>query len=248
MNQLKELDHCATAFWDPIPKKNRFPRDLEEHLSIYYPASIEPITRMTVNSVHGWLSTHGYASCPSCASDQRLDGCIVANQGHAFLFIDNALPRDERRMIVAHETAHYWHDYEMPRRRMGKRFGKDGLHLLDNPISGIDLLMASASGVPIQAYYHYHQKDAHLESEVERRANTLTCLFIAPLSSVMDKAAKDGVAWDDDSRWLAMLQHSFGIPQRWAVGYLPLLPRKPVSPSFSSWFLPASRTGVTHDV
>jgi hypothetical protein len=56
------------------------------------------------------------------------------------------LPRDERRMIVAHETAHYWYDYEMPRRRMAKRFGKDGVHLLDKPISDIDLLMASASG------------------------------------------------------------------------------------------------------
>jgi Zn-dependent peptidase ImmA (M78 family) len=247
MNQLRDWEHSAAAFWEPIPEKHCFPRHLEEHLSIYYDASITLLSTLTVKRVHGWLTASGIPN-QSPEHDRRLDGCIVAHHGHAFLLIDDALQPDERRMIVAHETAHFWIDYEWPRRRVASRFGQAGVELLDQEraLSDADLLMATAAGVRIQTYYHYHAKSAQQESEVERRANTLACLLIAPPNNVISEAARRHIACDDDARWLTLLHQQFGMPERWGRGYLPLLARQPVSPSYSSWFLPSTR-GASHD-
>ncbi|HQR09069.1 MAG TPA: hypothetical protein PLN21_19765, partial [Gemmatales bacterium] len=179
MKILEDLEHCAATFWEPIPERSSFPRDLERYLPLHYQASIKSLPGLTVQRVDEWLSTNGIGSTgPS--NSRRLDGCIIAQKGLAILFIDAALSVDERRMIVAHETAHYWIDYEVPRRRMKLRYGDGGLQILDQerPAETVEILMATAVGASIQAFYHYHFKEHKQETEVEQRANTLACLLI----------------------------------------------------------------------
>lgn len=248
MRNLEDLEHSAAAFWEPIPERNHFPRDLEQYLPLHYQASIESLPALTVQRVHDWLSVNGIAfTDPS--SNRRLDGCIIAQKGHAILFIDDALPLDERRMIVAHETAHFWIDYELLRRRIKLRYGSAGVQILDKerPVETVEMLMATATGSPIQAFYHYHFKDHKHENEVERRANTLACFLIAPLQEVLSRAKKCRMAREDESKWLELLHQVFGIPENWARGYLPLLQKNIRGRSFSSWFLPPTSKGDNHD-
>lgn len=248
MKILEDLEHCAATFWEPIPERSSFPRDLERYLPLHYQASIKSLPGLTVQRVDEWLSTNGIGSTgPS--NSRRLDGCIIAQKGLAILFIDAALSVDERRMIVAHETAHYWIDYEVPRRRMKLRYGDGGLQILDQerPAETVEILMATAVGASIQAFYHYHFKEHKQETEVEQRANTLACLLIAPRRDVLLLAKKRRMAGKDESKWLEMLHHEFGMPENWGRGYLPLLQRNLRERSFSSWFLPPTDQGDNHD-
>jgi hypothetical protein len=248
MRNLEDLEHCAAAFWKPIPERNYFPRDLEQYLPLHYQASIETLPGLTVQRVHEWLSAKGIAST-NPSNKRRLDGSIIAQKGHAILFIDAALSLDARRMIVAHETAHYWIDYELPRRRMKLRYGNGGMQALDQERAPeiVEILMATAMGAPIQAFYHYQFKEHKQETEVEQRANTLACLLIAPRREVLSRAKICRMSRDDESKWLELLHHGFGIPENWGRGYLPLLLRNFRERSFSSWFLPPTGKGDNHD-
>lgn len=247
MRNLEDLEQCAAVFWEPIPHRNHFPRDLEQYLSIYYAASIESLPKLTVQRVQEWLSENGFPSTYS-PNDRRLDGCIIAQKGHAILFLDDALPLDERRMIIAHETAHFWLDYELPRRRMKQRYGAAGMQILDKerPAHTVEVLLAAATSSPIEEFYHYHFKESKHETEIEQRANTLACLLIAPSREVLARATKCRIARDDKSKWLELLHQGFGMPENWARSYLPLLQRSIRGRTFSSWFLaPVSK--VKHD-
>lgn len=248
MKNLEDLEHCAAAFWEPIPERTSFPRDLERYLPLHYQASIETLSGLTVQRVHEWLSAIGFAPT-NPQKNRRLDGCIIAQKGHAILFIDDALSLDQRRMIVAHETAHYWIDYELPRRRMKMRFGDDSVKILDQERTAetVEILMATAAGAPIQAFYHYHFKDHKQETEVEQRANTLACLLMAPRREVLARAKKCQMTREDESNWLKLLHQDFGMPENWARGYLPLLHWDFRERSFSSWFVPSTRQGANHD-
>lgn len=248
MRNLEDLEQCAAAFWEPIPERNLFPRDLERYLPVHYQASIESLSGLTVQRVHEWLlaSCNPYSGSPN---NRRLDGCVIAKKGYAILFIDDALPQDERRMIVAHETAHFWIDYELPRRRMKLRYGEGGMQALEQERAAktVELLMATATGAPIQAFYHYHFKETKQETEVEQRANSLACLLIAPRKQVIAQARKKQLAREDESKWLGLLHQTFGVPENWARGYLPLLQRNYRDRAFSSWFLPSTGKGDNHD-
>lgn len=248
MKSLEVLEHCAAAFWEPIPERSSFPRDLERYLSLHYQALIESLPGLTVQGVHEWLSANGIATTDP-QNNRRLDGCIIAQKGHAVLFIDNALSPNERRMIVAHETAHFWIDYELPRRRMKFRYGDGGVQILDQERAPetVEILMAAAAGAPVQAFYHYHFKGHTQETDVEQRANTLACLLIAPRRDVLACANKCQITREDESKWLRLLHQVFGMPDNWARGYLPLLQRDFRERSFSSWFLPPTRQGANHD-
>lgn len=248
MRNLEDLEHCADAFWEPIPERNRFPRNLECYLPIHYHASIVLLPGLTVQRVHEWLPANGKVST-NPPNNRRLDGCIIAQKGDAILFINDALPPDERRMIVAHETAHFWIDYELPRRRMKLRFGEEGIQMLDQkrPANTVEVLMATAAGSPIQAFYHYHFKEHILGTEVEQRANTLACLLIAPQQEVLARARKRHLVRNDEAKWLELLHQGFGMPENWARGYLPLLHRNFRERSFSSWFLTPIGQGDNHD-
>lgn len=247
MRNLEDLEQCAAVFWEPIPQRNEFPRDLEQHLSLHYEASIESMSDLTVNRVQQWLLTKALASQVTL-NDRRLDGCIIAQKGHAILFIDAALALDERRMIIAHETAHFWIDYELPRRRIKQRYGAAGMQILDKerPSHTVEVLMAAATGSPIQEFYHYHFKDRKRETEVEQQANTLACLLIAPPREVLARARRCRIARDDESKWMELLHQGYGMPGNWARGYLPLLLRNIRGRSFSAWFLPPT-SKVKHD-
>ncbi|MFT3883293.1 MAG: ImmA/IrrE family metallo-endopeptidase [Gemmatales bacterium] len=248
MKNLEDLEHCAATFWEPIPERNSFPRDVERYLPIHYAASIESMQGLTTQRAYEWLSAKGFARSEP-PNNRRLDGCIIAQKGHAVLFIDSALSVDERRMIVAHETAHFWIDYELPRRRMKLRYGERGLQLLDqeSPAETVEVLMSTAMGAPIQAFYHYQFKEQKQETEVEQRANTLACLLIAPRKEVIARARTRHIAREDKLKWLELLHQAFGVPENWARGYLPLLQRNYRDRAFSSWFLPSIGKCGNHD-
>jgi hypothetical protein len=239
MKPPDRIDRWADEFWERIPERDRYPRDIELHLSSYYDATIEPVAGLTASRVNEWLERNGFP-VRELNRDHALAGCIVALGEFAILFVEKHLPRDEWRMTLAHETAHFWTDFLIPRRDLTRRFGPAGVEWLNGARTPrpAETLIAAAAGVQVHPYFHYLLvEDCAREDVVERRANTLACALIAPRHEVLRRAVRQGVGPDDDT-WISILGSDFGMPGRWARSYLPRLRTAPRQRRWSDQFLP----------
>jgi IrrE N-terminal-like domain len=220
------LTALAAAFWERLPAPAPpFPRDLEPVLSAAAPVWVVAERGLTTGAVRRWLHGHGLG-LPVSLPDRRLDGCILAFQGTAVLFVREGLPADERRVVVAHEFAHYLADYELPREQARRRLGAAVLPLLDGarPVLPVEGWAAALAGVKLEAHAHYMARSYDpgrraATDRVEARANALACELLAPRLAVRTEAHRRGFALDDRSGSRGLLAEAFGLPSRWANAY-----------------------------
>jgi hypothetical protein len=219
----KWLHDLAAVFWEEVGDLPPFPRDLEHLIHCHKPVTVVRLENLTPSSVLDWLSWRGFR-LNLVTQDRQLNGCLVAADEHGFLFVEESLPADDDRMIVAHELAHYLADYEYPRHRARRRLGPGVLSLFDGrrrptPLEGVQGALA---GVAIGPHVHCMErgtKGTYSEgtSQVEENANLLAFELIAPWRAVVATVA----ASDRDclERWSDALQNKFGLPSSWAEPY-----------------------------
>ncbi|QEL16605.1 ImmA/IrrE family metallo-endopeptidase [Limnoglobus roseus] len=198
---LPELEHIAAEVWLSFDGPPPPPRDLEPHLSLIAPLFVVTLPRLSPSAVFEWLRDRGLPLPDRDPPPMNLLGCLVAHAGSGGIFLEESLTADERRVIVAHEFAHFVLDYEGPRTRAVRRLGPDILRVLDGfqpPDDSIEIAAALAD-VPLGVHSHLLDCDA----ETEDRATALALELLAPRAAVRGGEEELVTTWQ--------------IPRRWAV-------------------------------
>ena len=128
----KWLEDLAADFWELAGEESPFPRDLEHLIHTTKPVTAIHLAQLRPQAVRDWLAWRRFPIDIE-AADRPLNGCLIARQERGFLFVEESLPPDDERLIVAHEFAHFLADYEFPRTRACRRVGPGLLSVFDGP-------------------------------------------------------------------------------------------------------------------
>ena len=218
----ERLERLATAFWDDAGGTGAFPRDLEDVLTDTKPINVVALRGLSVAAVRRNLAhlphTFGLA-----VRHRPLHGCLVAYHGGASLYVEESLPAPERRVIVAHEAAHFLNDYEQRRQRATRRVGPQLLSIFDGlrAPTPTEKLEATLSGVELTAHVHFMERGTYSAptSRSEQDADDLGLELLAPWRDVTAALKARGPlpkAWEP---WCEMLETRYGLPASWAQPY-----------------------------
>lgn len=219
-----EIELLASAFWDRVGGPLPPPRDLEPlipfHLDSVFVTALPAVSRAIIRQ---WLVRHPGIPAPPGSDDPRPAlGCVVAYRGLCAIFIDDTLPADLRRVIIAHELGHYLAEYEWPRQRLLRRFGPSVRPVLDGDRrpTEAEQWAAQLAGVTFGVHTHYLDRDYNLISDVQNHrseaiANAMALELLAPAHELL-------MRWTDDVSVHAVreqLVDQYGLPPDWADGY-----------------------------
>jgi hypothetical protein len=228
------LGAAVDRFWGDEKVPAEFPRDLELHILTNLPLAIVEIDDLTVASLDLWMRQHRLPEIMAVA-DRPLRGCLAAYAGVGVVFVDKSDHRQQRRLTLAHEAAHFVVDYLLPREDVACR-RPELLDVLDaerlpTDAERFDALLAD---IPIGFHTHVLERDAqggHLSNanaDVEDRAERLALELLAPLSQVLDD-----LQGSRPEEVQVMLRERFGLPAGVATRYANHirrhLPRRPQS-------------------
>lgn len=228
------IHELASRFWQMAGgEPSTFPRDLRFPIARAFPLTPVLLANLRVQSIDRWLQMVR-VPCTVDTADRPLRACLVAYAGSGAVFLDREDPDAERRFSLAHELAHFLHDYWEPRRRAEEMFGPAALEIFDGKRSPRTEERAHAllSGVPTGFTVHLMERaaDGSIQSgevsTAESDADRLACHLLAPEDALLlDLAAVD----PDDRRHRAemLLIGRYGLPRTAANRYAAwLLPRQ----------------------
>jgi hypothetical protein len=204
----------ARRFWERAGALEPFPRRLTATIAAVLPVAVVLLPKLTVAATANWLAKRG-AGCLDSCPDRPLRGCLVAQRGHAFMFIDGSLGEEEHRLTVAHETAHFIHHYEAPRATALELLGASVAPVLDGdrPATPQEQLRGALRGVPIGIYAHMLDRSAGRPdasiSRFEAEADLIAFELLAPSNTVV-RGTEAG------ADCATALEERFGMPH-WAA-------------------------------
>ncbi len=218
------LEDLATKFWQGLDLADMFPRPLEEIILQQQQIPLISLDRLSPRVINNWFSKRNF-SFPFETKERRLNGCFLACRGHSFIFVDDSLGEADRRLIVAHEFAHYLTEFLYPRRRAIRCLSESVVDIFDakRTASPGEKLAAALTGISLEVYVHYMDRSeegtySEATTAVEEIANVLALELIAPWRSVLQDAkqvySQPGV---DD--FVHILEEQFGVPNSWAQPY-----------------------------
>lgn len=145
----------AAEFWKRVGKREPFPRNLRKSILKAFPVAIVQLPRLTLGDASRWLRARG-VDRQLGGQDRMVRGCLLADRGHAFIFLDGSLEPEDERITLAHETAHYWLHYEKPRATAIAALGEQVRPALDGdrPLSPTEQFSAVVRNVPVGTYQH----------------------------------------------------------------------------------------------
>ena len=120
------IERLAAAFWEQLGERPPPSRDLEPYIPLF-PGTIflTTLEQVSPRSIRDWFERRpGLPLPPLAVHEREMLGCVVAYRDCCGIFIDGKLPRQLRRVIVAHEFSHFLAEYDWPRRRIFRRFGR----------------------------------------------------------------------------------------------------------------------------
>lgn len=204
----------AQRFWERAGAKEPFPRRLTPTIAAILPIAVVLIPKLTIESMVNWLTARG-ANCLQSVESRSLRGCLVAQRGHAFMFVDGNLEAAEQRLTIGHETAHFLHHYEAPREVALQMIGPSLREVLDGDraATASERLRGALRGVKIGVYEHMLVRDGGAPDETtskqEAEADLIAFELLAPLSIVL-RETNAGV------ECRAVLVERYGLPE-WAA-------------------------------
>jgi hypothetical protein len=209
----------AAEFWRQAGGEEPFPRGLRDPiLASSFDLTIEAMADLSVAGVERYLARQGRAlSCDQI--DRPLRGCLVAENGGAFVFLDARDEQAERTFSLAHELAHFLRDYWQPRRQVVEALGESVLEVLDGlrPPTGAERLHALLRRAPVGCHKHLMRRDRGAlppaVREAEEDADRLALELLAPAAEVRRRSAGDRAGC------AALLRRDFGLPHAVAGAY-----------------------------
>ncbi len=217
----------SRLFWNMAGAES-FPRNLHRPIARALPLSVVSQPTLRVSGVDHWLRSQEVICCLRVA-DRALRACLLAQGGHGLIFVDSADPPNERRFSVAHELAHFLHDYWQPRRLAAERLGGQVLQVLDGerPPTVQERMHALLAGVPVGLHVHLMERDtsgAPLDEAIaraERDADALAYELLAPSEQIRRQVFERVSDHHDQQRLAAqkLLVHRYGLPPTPAARY-----------------------------
>ncbi len=223
MNVPLWVRELASAFRADAGVEEPFPRHLANAVRRALPLDVVLLPALRVSDVLAWLRQRG-VRMTLAGPDRALRGCLVASRGCGVAFVDAQDSEEERRFSLAHELAHFLHDYDRPRRRAAERLGPAALEVFDGlrPPRPEERLHALLRAVPIGYHTHLLARDAGAlaqgpEAAGEVAADRLAYELLAPADAVCAAVGPEG------GRAAAALRGAFGLPAAQAERYAALL-------------------------
>ncbi len=222
----ERIERLAARFWEEVGTEEPFPRNLELPIQCArMPLSIRLLPGLCPRAIQHWLQQRGHR-VDLTTPHRWLNGCLYANDGMGFLFVDAGLSVDHRRVVTAHEFAHFLVHYDAPRRRVERRLGRSPFPVLDGRRTATEpeQLAACLAGVSVDPYIHFMDRAAdgvYVEpiEEVERTADELGLELLAPWRQVFASVRARGLWPGLPGDWENVLQTQFGLPGSWASHY-----------------------------
>jgi hypothetical protein len=211
---------AARAFWELVGAPEPFPRRLRGAIAQTLPIAIISLPRLTLSAVADWLARHG-AHTITVLTNRGVRGCLFAQKGHAFIFLDGTLDAAEERVTLGHELAHFLRHYMEPRSAALALLGPaiQGVLDGDRPASPAERLSGVLRYVPIGFYQQALKRfDAGTPDgptlQLEIEADLLAFELLAPSHRLMAATAPG-----ESCR--RAVEDDYGLPayaaQKWAA-------------------------------
>jgi hypothetical protein len=185
---------------------------------------LEELPHLSIAGVERYLAHRG---CPrQCGLEDRpLRGCLVAENGSGYLFVDRCDDEPERTFSLAHELAHFLRDYWQRRQKAVAALGATILEVLDGRREATpkERLHGLLRGVPIGCHVHLMRREGGVlcpgVETAERDADRLALELLAPAEEVLARLpAHPGV-----EQAQKLLCQVFGLPTAMAREYSEIL-------------------------
>lgn len=202
-----------------------------------FPLSPVHVPSLTVTGAGGWLRAQGIR-CTLDAVDRPLHACLVAHAGSGIVFLDAEDDDAQQRFSLAHELAHFLHDYWEPRRHAIEQFGEGVLEVFDGvrPPRAEEQVQALLAQVPIgfRITLLDREPDGVTASwgvdQVELDADRLALQLLAPEAVVLD-ALEPVPQAERRAAAQVLLADRFGLPRLFARRYAAMLVPQDPEPS-----------------
>jgi len=237
------LARAADAFWHLVGGPITPPRDLDNLVSRQLPLSIVSFAQLSVRGIERWFVQRDVPYQFLC-SDRALCGCIVAARGHGLIFIDANDAPDERRFTTAHEIAHFWLDYDAPRRRALNVFGESIRSVIDGERvpTAEERIDAALSSVMLGVYVDLMPRgvqggiDQGTVLRSEERADRLALELLAPAEEVIAHLPTATAQPLERIRITSeVLVQVYGLPRQVARTYAAAILQQHTRPSTAQW-------------
>jgi len=224
------LDAVRLIWGSAHGPREQFPRDVELAVLWRLPLAIIQLPNLSGAGIVEWLAARGI-TLPVHTPPGGLRGGLVAYAGSGVLFVDANDDPAERRVTLAHESAHFVMDYWLPRQELAERAPHllavvDGLR----PASDDDHVDALLARAPFGLQTHLFERDAygamltpHVQ-QLEKRAAQVSWELLAPQAVVTEYLSDT-----DPFGLVRTLETHFGLPRSTAREYSQHL-RRALSP------------------
>jgi len=213
------IERLAESFWGSVGGPPIRPRDLAPLITRTTDVVLVQIRDLCLSAARSWFDRRG-VTVPVAGNDRPVKGLVVAFGGRGVIFVEMELPTDERRVILAHEFAHYLVEYLQPRNRLTRRLGDELCQHLDGqkPLEAPHEWAALLAGVPLRMHTHFLARENSDDwlPQVERTANELALELLAPHKLVLADLRGTPPNRDEICEWLIA---KYGLPLAWASGY-----------------------------
>jgi hypothetical protein len=223
----------AEGFWRAAGIDPGDHTSMRRAVALALPLTVVSLPRLRVAGIDEWLHRHAIP-CSLHVPDRPLRACLVAQDSHGAIFLDGTDPEDEQRFSLAHEVAHFLHDYWEPRQQAAERYGDGVLEVFDGvrPARPDERIRALLALIPVGYTVHLMDRggvDEHAISAAERDADALGFEILAPADEVLASLGALGPA-DRREAALRLLTQEYGLPIGPAERYARLLvPEAPAS-------------------
>ena len=171
--------------------------DLGEAIDRVSSVRVDPVAGLSTRRVRDNLARLGY-STPEVGPDRALRGCVLAEGGAGWIFVEANDPDDERRFSLAHELAHFLRHHLAARAYSG-----DPGRCLRGVLRGVRSLH----------YLHLMERGAGFLSpevrEAEEEADWLAVELLAPEEELSPRLRPDA----GREEIAAVLCEAFGLPK-----------------------------------
>lgn len=234
-------------FWRRAGALEPYPRRLESPLSFALPVALVKLPHLTLRAVENWIRARR-ADFAFTVTDRAICGCMVANRGAGFIFVDGSDPEDEIRFTIAHEIGHFLADVLRPRQKAEATLGAHIREVLDGerPPTAVERIGAAWTGASLGVQVDFLERggstlQALATWKVESRADRIGLALLAPPDELQESL--DGVApGRKQEHLIALLRSRYGLPQTPAHRYAEQL----LSQSGRTWSIAdAWRTAAT---